>query len=234
MLIRPGRGSYFFLGVVLLDVELEPDAPFAADRCGRCSRCVEACPTGALLGRGADGAPVMDARRCISYLTIEQRGPIPRELRPLIGNRVYGCDICQEVCPFTIKFSRPTAEPAFWAREGVHGASLIELMGMSQEEFSRRFKGSPVKRAKRRGLLRNVAVALGNWGSPEAVPVLAAALNDEEPLVRGHAAWALGRIGTEGALQALLGRAEVEEDEWVRDEIASALAGGRAAFQSTS
>jgi epoxyqueuosine reductase len=232
MLIRPGRGSYCFLGVVLLDVELEHDQPFAADRCGRCSRCVEACPTGALLGRDADGAPVMDARRCISYLTIEQRGPIPRELRPLIGNRIYGCDICQEVCPFTIKFSEPTAERAFWPREGVHGASLIELMGWSQEEFSRRFKGSPVKRAKRRGLLRNVAVALGNWGSPEAVPVLAAALNDEEPLVRGHAAWALGRIASRegcpseivsevGAL--LTSRVLVEEDDGVREELSFAL-----------
>ena len=124
MLIRPGRGSYCFLGVVLLDVELEPDAPFVADRCGRCSRCVEACPTGALLGRDADGAPVMDARRCISYLTIEQRGPIPRELRPRVGNRVYGCDICQEVCPYPRKFSTVTDETAFWPREGVHGARL--------------------------------------------------------------------------------------------------------------
>ncbi|HEV2149940.1 MAG TPA: HEAT repeat domain-containing protein [Longimicrobiaceae bacterium] len=114
-------------------------------------------------------------------------------------------------------------ERAFWPREGVHGASLIEPMGMSQEEFSSRFKGSPVKRAKRRGLLRNVAVTLGNWGSPEAVPVLAAALNDEEPLVRGHAAWALGRIGTEGPLQALRGREEVEEDGWVREELSTGL-----------
>ena len=224
MLIRPGRGSYCFLGVVLLDVELEPDAPFAADRCGRCSRCVDACPTGALLGRDGAGAPVMDARRCISYLTIEQRGPIPRELRPLIGNRVYGCDICQEVCPWN-SFAESTGEAAFLPRAGVDGASLIELMGLRQEEFSRRFKGSAVKRTKRRGLLRNVAVALGNWGSPEAVPALAAALSDEEPLVRGHAAWALGRVGTAGALQALLGRAEVEEDEWVREEIVGALNG---------
>jgi epoxyqueuosine reductase len=231
MLIRPGRGSYCFLGVVLLDVELEADAPFAADRCGRCSRCVEACPTGALLGRGADGAPVMDARRCISYLTIEQRGPIPRELRPLIGNRVYGCDICQEVCPWN-SFAEPTSEPAFLPRAGVDGASLIELMGMTQEEFSRRFKGSAVKRTKRRGLLRNVAVALGNWGSPEAVPVLAAALNDEEPLVRGHAAWALGQVASRegcppevvpevGAV--LTSRLLVEEDEWVRQELSLAL-----------
>ena len=117
----------------------------------------------------------------------------------------YGYDICQEVCPWN-SFATDTAEEAFLPRAGVDGAALIDLMGMTQEGFSRRFKGSAVKRTKRRGLLRNVAVALGNWGAPEAVPVLAAALADQEPLVRGHAAWALGRIGTEGALQALPGR----------------------------
>ena len=118
-----------------------------------------------------------------------------------------------------------TREEAFSPRAGVHGAKLIEPMGMDQAEFSRRFKNSPVKRAKRRGLLRNVAVALGNWRSPEAVPVPARALNDEEPLVRGHAAWALGRIGTAQAMESLRGREGVEEEVWVRDEIALALAG---------
>jgi epoxyqueuosine reductase len=220
MLIRPQQGSYFFLGVILLDVELQYDAPFEREHCGTCTSCLDACPTGALLGRDESGAPRMDARRCISYLTIELKGPIPRELRPLLGNRIYGCDICNEVCPHNSpKFVQLTSEEAFWPRQGVHGTRLIELMGMDQAEFSRRFKNSPVKRAKRRGLLRNVAVALGNWGSPEAVPVLAAALNDAEPLIRGHAAWALGRIGTEAALQALRGRAEVEAEGWVREEI---------------
>ena len=232
MLVQPGQGSYFFLGVVLLDVELAYDEPFAADRCGSCSACVSACPTGALLGRDAAGAPVMDARRCISYLTIELRGPIPRELRPLVGNRVYGCDVCQEVCPYSRKFSTPTTETAFRAREGVHGAELTELMSLSQEEFSRRFKGSAVKRTKRRGLLRNVAVALGNWGSPEAVTVLSASLSDAEPLVRGHAVWALGQIASrEGCPpevvsqvgEVLTARLFVEEDEWVREELSLAL-----------
>jgi epoxyqueuosine reductase len=218
MLIQPRRGSFYFLGVLLLDVELEYDAPFEKEHCGTCTSCVGACPTGALLGRDESGAPRMDARRCISYLTIELKGPIPRELRPLIGNRIYGCDICQEVCPWN-RFAEPAGEEAFLAREGLDGPSLIEWMTTSQEEFSRKFKGSPIKRAKRRGLLRNVAVALGNWGSPEAVPALAAALGDEEPLVRGHAAWALGRIGTAGAVQALTGRIEVESDEWVREEL---------------
>ncbi|HYW11779.1 MAG TPA: tRNA epoxyqueuosine(34) reductase QueG [Longimicrobium sp.] len=222
MLIQPRRGSYWFLGVILLDVELAYDAPFHRDHCGTCSACVQACPTGALLGRDETGAPRMDARRCISYLTIELRGPIPRDLRPRIGNRVYGCDICQEVCPWN-RFASPSSEEAFLAREGLDGPSLIEWMTMTQEQFSARFKGSPIKRAKRRGLLRNVAVALGNWGSPEAVPALAVALNDAEPLVRGHAAWALGRIGTEAARQALRGRVAGEEDAWVREEIAAAL-----------
>jgi epoxyqueuosine reductase len=119
-----------------------------------------------------------------------------------------------------------TSEEAFWPRAGVHGEKLVELMSLSQEEFSARFRRSPVKRAKRRGLLRNVAVALGNWGSPEAVPVLAAALSDEEPLIRGHAAWALGRIASDGALQAVRGRLEAEDDEWVREELEWALQEG--------
>jgi epoxyqueuosine reductase len=222
MLIQPRKGSFWFLGTILLDAELAYDAPFANDHCGTCAACVSACPTGALLGRDETGAPRMDARRCISYLTIELRGPIPRDLRPLIGNRVYGCDICQEVCPWN-SFATPSTEEAFLAREGLDGPSLIEWMTMTQEEFSARFKGSPVKRAKRRGLLRNVAVALGNWGSPEAVPTLAVALNDEEPLVRGHAAWALGRIPDERAVNALRTRLLVEEDEWVVSEIKSSL-----------
>jgi epoxyqueuosine reductase len=168
----------------------------------------------------------MDARLCISYLTIELKGPIPRDLRPLLGNRIYGCDICQEVCPpNNPKFVHLTSEEAFWPRTGVHGAQLIELMALSQDEFSRRFKGSPVKRAKRRGLLRNVAVALGNWGSPDAIPSLAKAFQDDEALIRGHVAWALGRIGTQEAITLLRDRAGLEEDEWVKDEISIALAG---------
>lgn len=141
----------------------------------------------------------------------------------------------QEVCPHNNpKFVQITTEDAFWPRAGVHGAKLIELMGLSQEEFSRRFKNSPVKRAKRRGLLRNVAVGLGNWGSPEAVPVLTEALLDEEPLVRGHAAWALGRIGTPAAVVALRGRRGLEEDPWVRDEIALAQQETESAASATS
>jgi epoxyqueuosine reductase len=225
MLIHPRRGSWFFLGALLLDLELDPDPPFAADHCGTCARCLEACPTGALLGRDATGAPVMDAARCISYLTIEQRGAIPRALRPAIGNRIYGCDICQEVCPFNgPKFAETTREADFAARERTSGARLIDLMAMDEAAWDEFSRGSAVRRARRAGFLRNVAVGLGNWGSSEAVPALTRALEDAEPLVRGHAAWALGRIGTEAARDALGARLAVEPEPDVRGELTAALA----------
>ena len=198
MLIHPRRGSYFFLGVLLTDLPLEASAPFREDHCGTCRRCLDACPTGALLGRDESGAPVMDATRCISYLTIELKGPIPRELRPAIGNRVFGCDICQEVCPWNERFSAPTAEPAYSPRSDLDGASLIDLatrlLGMSGKGFLREFRDSPVSRTRRNGLLRNVCVALGNWGAAEAVPVLERAARDHSELVREHAEWALERV----------------------------------------
>jgi epoxyqueuosine reductase len=234
MLIHPKRGSCFFLGLLLVDLDLSPTPPFTGHHCGSCRACLEACPTGALLGRNRDGAPVMDARRCISYLTIELKGPIPRELRPLLGNRIFGCDICQEVCPWNRRFATPTDELAYAAGPDTDGPALIELMGLDEEAFAARFSGSPIKRAKRRGLLRNVAVALGNWGSREPVPALAKALDDPEPLIRGHAAWALGeilsRLGVPGAEgigvpKTLHSRLHVEDDPWVEEEIESALLG---------
>jgi epoxyqueuosine reductase len=234
MLIHPRRGSYFFLGILLLDLDLPFDPPFTADFCGSCNACVDACPTGALLGRNADGAPVMNARRCISYLTIELAEPIPRELRPGIGNRIFGCDICQEVCPWNRKFAEPSSEPAYKAGPDTDGPVLIDLMGLSEEGFAARFSGSPIKRAKRRGLLRNVAVALGNWGWPDAVPALVSALEDPEPLVRGHAAWALGQIGVRLGIpgdggfdvaEALIFRIKEEDDPWVKEELEAALRG---------
>ena len=227
MLIHPKRGSYFFLGLLLLDLDLDADAPFQEDHCGTCRSCLDACPTGALLGRDASGAPVMDAPRCISYLTIEHRGPIPVELRPLMGNRVYGCDICQEVCPWNERFARPAGEEAYRAREGLDGPSLVELadklLRVDDEEFRELFRESAIKRAKRGGLLRNVCVALGNWGAEEAVPVLVRALDDAEALVRGHAAWALGRVGTGDARESLLKMTHRETYGWVRQEIADAI-----------
>jgi len=235
MLLHPKRGSYFFLGLLLLDFPLPPDPPFRADHCGSCRACLDRCPTGALLGRDGDGAPVMDARRCISYLTVELKGPIPRDLRAAMGNRIFGCDICQEVCPWNRRFAVAASDTAYRAGPDTDGQALIELMGLSEEGFQARFSGSPVKRAKRRGFLRNVAVALGNWGSREAFPALARALDDPEPLVRGHAAWALGqllnKVGIPGdggfeVAEALLFRLHEEEDPWVEEELEVALGKG--------
>jgi len=241
MLVNPRRGSFFFLGTLLLEIELEHDAAFTADHCGTCNSCVSACPTGALLGRDANGAPVMDATRCISYLTIENRGPIPRELRPLIGNRIFGCDICQEVCPFNRKFSTTSSEPAFAARgpgeppvgverlpsDGTHpgtrSPSLVDLMTMDAAGWEAFSRGSPLRRAGRAGFLRNVAIALGNWGSSEAVPMLVAALSDPEPMVRGHAAWALGEIDSPASLVALEASFATERELFVREEVEAAL-----------
>ena len=224
MLIHPKRGSYFFLGALLLEMELAADEPFTADHCGTCSNCLSACPTQALLGRDEKGAPVIDARRCISYLTIELRGAIPRELRPLIGSRVFGCDICQEVCPWNAgKFVELTRERDFQPHAHVRARKLIELMRLTEEEWDAFSRGSAIRRAKRSGFLRNVAVALGNWGSPEAVPALTEAMRDLEPLVRGHAAWALGRIGGAAATEVLRDALTLECDAWVQEELRSAL-----------
>jgi epoxyqueuosine reductase len=224
MLIHPRRGSYFFLGVLLVDLELAADEPFDADHCGSCARCLEVCPTGALLGRDERGAPVIDATRCISYLTIEHRGPIPRALRGAMSNRIYGCDICQEVCPFNgPKLVQLAREPDFAPRPEMAYPALTELIGMDDAAWDRFSRGSAVRRAGRAGFLRNVAVALGNWGSEEAVPALTRALEDAEPLVRGHAAWSLGRVASDRARAALTTRLVVETDDYVREELALAL-----------
>jgi epoxyqueuosine reductase len=215
-LISPKKGSWFFLGELFVDIPLIYDRPIR-DRCGRCELCLEACPTGAFVGPF-----VLDARRCISYLTIELKGSIPRYLRPLIGNHIFGCDICQEVCPYNVK-APSTTEPGYAPLEGLYAPDLISLLSMSQEEFRTRFRNSPISRAKRRGFLRNVAVALGNNPTPEAVPALVAGLADPEPLVRGHVAWALGRIGTPAAIEALRQRLTMEEDAEVTSEIEQAL-----------
>jgi epoxyqueuosine reductase len=166
---------------------------------------------------------VLDARRCISYLTIELRGPIPHELRPLMGNWVFGCDLCQVVCPYNRRFARPGRLAALQTRPEMVAPKLLDLLALDEQGFRQRFRGSPVLRAKRRGLLRNVCVALGNWGDSAAVPGLVEALHDEEALVRGHAAWSLGRIATPEARKALQGAAERELDGYVRDEIGRTL-----------
>jgi epoxyqueuosine reductase len=141
-----------------------------------------------------------------------------------MGNHIYGCDVCQEVCPWNVRWGQFTTQPAFAPRAGSVAPELLELITLDDDQFRERFRNSPIKRTKRRGLLRNVAVALGNWGNPQAVPALRNALHDHEPLIRGHAAWALGRIGGEEALRALHERDTGEHDTWVRDEIALALA----------
>jgi epoxyqueuosine reductase len=185
---------------------------------------VNACPTQALLGRDEGGAPIIDARRCISYLTIELRGPIPSELRSLMGTRVFGCDICQEVCPWNgEKFVQLSREMDFAPRAHVEKRKLIELMSMSEAEWDTFSRGSAIRRARRAGFLRNVAVALGNTRSEEAGPALIAALRDLEPLVRGHAAWALGRIGGQKNVEALRDALTLECDTWVREELMTAL-----------
>ncbi|HEV3486870.1 MAG TPA: tRNA epoxyqueuosine(34) reductase QueG [Vicinamibacterales bacterium] len=194
MLVNPRLGSFFFLGALLVDVELEPDEPFAADRCGTCTRCLDACPTDAFVGPRE-----LDATKCISYLTIELKGPIPEELREAIGDRPYGCDVCQDVCPWNVRFAQELADDSpFAPREALAGKDARtlsrEILQMTQEEFSRAFSKSPIKRAKLRGLKRNAAVVLGNVGTSEDTDVLTRALGDEEPLVREHAAWALARI----------------------------------------
>src|SRR6266850_1782710 len=215
-LISPKKGSWFFLGELFVDLPLAYDRPIR-DRCGRCDLCLKACPTGAFVG-----PYVLDARRCISYLTIELKDWMPRSLRPLVGNHIFGCDICQEVCPYNGK-ALPTAEMAFQPRPGLHAPELIAFLSLSEAEFRQRFRGSPILRAKRRGFLRNVAVTLGNLKSIEAVPALIRALEDEETLVRGHAAWALGQIGSRMAIDALQCRSQTELDADVRSEMEDAL-----------
>jgi epoxyqueuosine reductase len=220
-ILNPTLGSWILLGNVVTDLELEPDPPLAKN-CGECVRCIDDCPTGAIV------APfVIDNRRCISFLTIELRGSIPRELRPLVGDWVFGCDICQDVCPVNRKAGGGN-EPAFRQRHDFAAPELLPLLEMSDEDFRERFRGSPIKRAKRAGLQRNVCVALGNIGDPVAVPALVKSLGARDALVREHAAWALGRIGGDEARSALRSALETEDDTAVRREIELCLADAQA------
>jgi epoxyqueuosine reductase len=189
-LIHPKGGSYFFISEILLDLELEPDPPFITDHCGTCIRCIQACPTQCILPDRT-----LDATKCISYLTIELKDDIPVELRDKMGSWVFGCDICQMVCPWN-RFA-PEGDPAFAdpsssLRTPPH--TLTDELSLTSQAFNQRFKGTPVKRPKRRGYLRNVAVALGNTGDMHHLPVLQNALNDEEPMIREHAKWAIEKI----------------------------------------
>jgi len=233
-ILTKGWGSWVFLAEIVTNLPLAADTPTRAN-CGSCEICLHACPTQAF------PAPyVLDNTRCISYLTIELRGSIPIELRPLMGNLIFGCDICQQVCPVNkvvekrLGFRKEAGEAGqllqvrrreeFRPRAGIgSNPELIPLLSLTEEQFRERFRSSPIRRTKRRGLLRNVCVALGNSGDPLAVPALVNALSDYEPLVRGHAAWALGCIGGEQAIGALKDALLVESDEEVRKEIGYAL-----------
>ena len=209
-LITEGIGSYYFLSEILVDAVMEPSEP-SLDKCGTCRSCIDICPTQAIV------APyVLDSRKCISYLTIELKGVIPIEFRKAMGNHIYGCDDCQIVCPWN-SFAVKTDEESFRARDG--SFQLIELMRLNTEAFRKRFKKSPVKRTKRRGLLRNVAVALGNSGNLSAVGPLIDALSDHEPLIRAHVVWALGELLGKKALPILNKNLTNEEEDIVKNEI---------------
>jgi epoxyqueuosine reductase len=217
-LIHPRQGSYFFLAEVLLDVDLVPDPPFVADHCGSCTRCLEACPTQCILPDRT-----LQADRCISYLTIEVKGDIPIELRSAVGGWLFGCDVCQQVCPWNLRFAQPTADPAFQPLPWAQMAGLEDFLQLEPATYRQELRESPLKRPRRSGLLRNAAVVAGNQGDPSLIPALRTLLEEPEPKVRSHAAWALGRIGGETAREALQEAEPAEQDAGVRAEILGAL-----------
>jgi epoxyqueuosine reductase len=216
MLLHPEAGSWFLLGELFLSLDLSPDPPLT-DLCGSCTLCLQACPTGAL------AEPYrLDSNRCISYWTIEHRGPLPPEARRMVGGWVFGCDVCQEVCPWN-REPAGAAHPEMELPPERAELDLARLLRLPREEYVERFRGSPMKRAKLAGLQRNAAVAMGNRLESRYVAPLAEALREGEPLVRRHAAWALGRIGGEEALDILRKALKTEADEGVREEIRGAL-----------
>jgi epoxyqueuosine reductase len=186
-LINQGIGPWLFLGVIITSLELTPDLP-APDRCGTCTRCIDACPTHAFVGPHQ-----LDSNKCIAYLTIEKRGSVPEELREEIGHQVFGCDICQDVCPWNRK-APATNKPEFQPREGLVNPALAWLAEISEEDFREIFRGSPVKRAKRNGLRRNALIAIGNSGDANLLPIIERAINDPDPTVAEAAGWAKSRL----------------------------------------
>jgi epoxyqueuosine reductase len=216
LLLNRGHGSWFFLAALLTDIELEYDRPHEADYCGTCRACLDACPTGAF-----PQPYVLDATRCISYLTIELRESIPVELREGIGDWLFGCDVCQEVCPWNSR-SEPTQQKEFSPLRENNPIELTGLFALDDAAFRTRYRHTPLWRSKRRGLLRNAAIVLGNCPTPAALPALVRGLNDDEPLVRGAAAWALGKYSERSAQEALMQRLKIEHDAEVRREIETA------------
>ncbi len=217
LLINKQQGSWLFLAALLTDLELEYDSPHETSHCGTCTRCLQACPTDAF-----EGPYVLDARKCISYLTIELRGPIPKELRTGMGDWLFGCDVCQDVCPWNRK-APVTTDPTFQPRPELRPADAVRLLQMTAEDFDREFAETPMARPGRAGLLRNAAIVLGNSGDPTAVPVLIAALGDVEPLIRGASVWALQQLGGEDAYVALRVIAEREADPAVIAELQASV-----------
>jgi len=215
MLIHPRRGSTFFIGEIFTDLEFDAyDQPGRATMCGNCTRCLKACPTNAF-----PRPHVLDARRCISYLTIEHKGWIPHDLRPMMGNWVYGCDVCQDVCPFQ-RFALPSTEAAFYPVDSDRAApKLVDLLALDAHTFHQRYYGSAIFRIKRERLVRNACIAAGNWGSEQTVPLLENLLHDESPLVRGHAAWALRQIMGERANPLLEAAIKRETDSDAKAEL---------------
>ncbi|MDZ4819622.1 MAG: tRNA epoxyqueuosine(34) reductase QueG [Planctomycetota bacterium] len=227
LLLNQQHGSWFFLAALLTDVELAADEPSTTDHCGTCRACLDACPTGAFV------APyVLDATRCISYLTIELREAIPRSLRTGMGDWLFGCDVCQDVCPWNTNSRAeslpPSPEPTFQPRAETNPLELTALFELTEEDFRQRFRKTPLWRARRRGVLRNAAIVLGNQQAASAVSALTRGLNDEEALVRGACAWALGQYRQAELVVAirekLYARQQVETDAAVLEEIRSALA----------
>lgn len=217
LLLNRHAGSLFFLAAILLDQPLDYDKPHATDHCGTCTACLDACPTDAFVG-----PHVLDATRCISYLTIELRDPIPRELRPGIGDWLFGCDVCQDVCPWNRK--APVSDVAeFHPPQGNNPIELRSLFDLDDDTFRTRFRKSPLWRPRRRGILRNAAIVLGNQPAEASIPALQKGLDDSEELIRGASAWALGRHAFSGVAEILKRRREIEPAADVRDEIELAL-----------
>jgi epoxyqueuosine reductase len=217
LVINKHSGSFFFLAALLLDAPLEYDSPIQTDHCGTCTACLDACPTDAFVG-----PHVLDATKCISYLTIEHRSAIPVELRGKMGDWILGCDVCQEVCPWNRK-APPSPEDAFAPLEGHNPIDLRAMFSLTDEQFRERFRKTPLWRPKRRGILRNAAIALGNQPHPDNIPALKVGLNDDEPLIRGASAWALGRHPAKRSRPLLESRRLVETDPEVLQEISSII-----------
>lgn len=218
-LVHPTLGSYFVLAELFTDLALEPDPPFAADRCGSCHRCIDACPTGCIQPNRT-----IDASRCLSYLTIENKDEIPTKLRSQLGSHIFGCDVCQTVCPWNRKPAIPSEQTLFPPLEDIQTTKLTSELQLDDPAFRDRFRHTPVARAKRRGYLRNVAVSLGNLAQDNSIPALIACLlQDPEPLVRAHAAWALGCFSAPQAQTALQNALGSETLPAVLNEIQQAL-----------